>query len=139
VGCTFVERLLDRGEELGLNPQACPVWLSDLTELLAEFRASRASPTPEWWDAANEVLRDARERLAELARPIERLPSEPLGEVEGEEFGSGVALFAALFDSLVLATSDVNDRRQLCASSEEMHDLLVASRKDGLWDLVAAV
>lgn len=134
----LVERVWVRAEELrrmmgeDADREDAPDWPAQLLESVRHFEESGAEPSGELWAAAN--WREALERLVERARTLEELKCEPLGEIEGQEFGDGVALLGAVEDSLVLVLSDDENKHDLRLSSEEMFDIVLAGRSEGVWD-----
>jgi hypothetical protein len=78
-------------------------------------------------------LTEHRERIADLALRVIEVGGEPLGEMEGEEFGAGVALLGAIEDSLELATSDEPAVRSKKLTSSELLKLAAAARAAGVW------
>jgi hypothetical protein len=82
---------------------------------------------------------DSLERLAERARDIEELGSQPLGEEDGRESTAGVALLGALEDSLVLALSDTQANRAERLTAHELYDLIKAAQTEGVWRALSAL
>jgi hypothetical protein len=78
--------------------------------------------------------RDRFESLAEKARPIELMAGEPLGEVQDVPAEAGLRLFAAVQDSLVLASIDDADVRRQRAGAREILDDLIAARDQAVWE-----
>jgi hypothetical protein len=111
-------------------------WPTQLVELLKDFR-----PTEPWTVSDETTSWDAewshrRERLARRARDVEEFKGKPLGEIEGEEFGEGVALLGAMEDSLTLVLAKDENVRASRWGAEEIYGLVVAARKQGVWDAI---
>ncbi len=87
-------------------------------------------------ETVRDWAREEFERLAERARPIERVKGEPLGEVEDRPSRAGMRLFGAVMDSLVFASSEDEEIRRNRASAAEIHADLVAARKERVWDFL---
>jgi hypothetical protein len=87
---------------------------------------------------ASEHWRELLERLAESARSVDDLGGEPLNEIIGQETPNGVALLAAVEDSLALMLSNDPDTRERRALPDEILGLLRAAREEGVWRYLTA-
>jgi hypothetical protein len=102
------------------------------------FEAAGYEPVTLDGNQLSDVWHEALERLAERARSVEQFMTTPLGEFEGQEFGAGVALLGAIEDSLLLTLSDDENERGGAADAEEIRELLLAARDEGIWDVLEA-
>ena len=109
-----------------------PGWLSQLTHVLEYPEESGADPFDD--QELREWARVRFECLAEMARPIEQLEAEPLGEVDGIPARDGMRLLGAMQDSLVLASVDEPEVRGQRADAFEILGGLVAARMEGVWE-----
>ena len=106
-------------------------WFDQLRAMLDEIEAGDsmhadlASRHEFWWDSL--------ERLAERARDIEELGGQPLGEEEGRESRSGVALLGGLEDSLVLALADTEGNGDWILTACDVLELANSAQRDGVW------
>jgi hypothetical protein len=78
-------------------------------------------------------LQEMLERLVLSARAVENLGAEPLNDIPPGQWTAGSALLGATEDSLVLMADEDDSSAHLAAGLEEMHDRIVAARREGVW------
>jgi hypothetical protein len=134
----WVEGLLSAAAtEAGLSADVVQTseWLDQMTHVL-EHPQEGGNSDPFADQEMRGWARVQFECLAERARPLEELATEPLGEVEGVIARDGLRLLAAVQDSLVLASFEDPEIRSQRADAVEMLADLVAARDEGVWDFV---
>jgi hypothetical protein len=132
-----VDRVWASANRLGgvtAGGEEVPEWPALLLEQVLTYQAEPSKPTLQSTTSTQEWI-ETLERLAERARNVEALNGRPLGEIEGEEFGAGVALLGAVEDSLVLVVSMDPDKRARRVDAVGLHGMALAARDAGVWDL----
>jgi hypothetical protein len=135
----LVDRVWTSANRLGrmtAGGEEVPDWPALLLEQVLTYQAQRSKPTLHRGSTTcTQEWIETLERLAVRARNVEELNGQPLGEIEGEEFGAGVALLGAVEDSLVLVASADPDKQARRADAMEIHTIALAARDAGIWDL----
>jgi hypothetical protein len=125
--------VLDLAEGAGHlpNSETVPAWLRTGIETL-----ERADDDEPYGVDATEFSHWATlacERIAEKARPIERLGGEPLGEIADQPNRAGMRLFGLVQDSLILASIEGEASRFKRADARAVAEHLMAARDEGVW------
>lgn len=145
----WVEQLADKvharrrelNSEIGvpMTDQASLRWPAQHLKLLDDYEAADTEFGSDLTSSWDDEWSDRRERLAERARSVEELNGKPLGEIEGQEYGEGVALLGAVEDSLTLLLSEEEETRGRRWRPREMYRRLVAAQRQGVWDVLVDV
>lgn len=88
-------------------------------------------PRQDWWKRLESLAESARS-VEELSRPDVRMV--PLNEVLGVSTPGGFALLGAIEDSLILQLYSQGSERSSRLHADEIYELLVVARGEGVWE-----